>query len=155
MTANGASDDFGSRIKKAREERGLSLRAIATRTKIGLAVLEGLERNDLSLLPNGIFGRGFVRAYAKEVGLDPDQTIKVFLECFPLDSVTIGIPFVPAEEYATVLSERRKTQTAVGLFLFLVPIAIGIIYLTMRSLAPEPDVGPAPAAVGHERHRPL
>jgi cytoskeleton protein RodZ len=71
-------DDLGSRLKRAREEQGLPLKIIATRTKISVSALEALERNDLTRLPGGIFGRAFVRAYAQELGLDADQTVSDF-----------------------------------------------------------------------------
>ena len=70
--------DLGTRLKRAREERGLPLSDIANRTKISVTALDALERNDLSRLPGGIFGRAFVRAYAVELGLDPDQTVADF-----------------------------------------------------------------------------
>ena len=71
-------DDLGARLKHAREARGLPLSDIASRTKISVTALEALERNDLSKLPGGIFGRAFVRAYAGELGLDPDKTVSDF-----------------------------------------------------------------------------
>jgi cytoskeletal protein RodZ len=71
-------DDLGLRLKQARESRGVALRTIATKTKISVAALEALERNDFSRLPGGIFGRAFVRAYALEIGLDPETTVSDF-----------------------------------------------------------------------------
>jgi cytoskeletal protein RodZ len=71
-------NDLGAKLKRAREERGLPLGDIANRTKIAVTALEALERNDLSRLPGGIFGRAFVRAYATELGLDPDETVADF-----------------------------------------------------------------------------
>jgi cytoskeleton protein RodZ len=78
-------DALGSDLKKAREASGLSLREVATRTKISVTALEALERNDPSRLPGGIFGRSFVRAYATEVGLDPEQTVERFLALLERD----------------------------------------------------------------------
>ena len=75
-------DDFGGKLRQARERRGISLRQIAASTKISAAALEALERNDISKLPGGIFSRAFVRSYAVEVGLDPDDTVREFLERF-------------------------------------------------------------------------
>jgi cytoskeletal protein RodZ len=72
-------NDLGPRLKRAREARGVSLRDIATRTKISVSALEALERGDVSKLPGGIFGRAFVRAYAAEVGLDADDVVKDFV----------------------------------------------------------------------------
>src|SRR5438552_15430673 len=84
----GAMGDFGLALKAAREERGISLRQIATATKISIAALEALERNDFSRLPGGIFSRAFVRAYALEVGLDPEQTVQDFLVEYELNDNT-------------------------------------------------------------------
>lgn len=77
--------DFGAMLREARERRGLSLRQIAARTKISVAVLESLERNDISRLPGGLFSRAFVRGYAAEVGLNPDDTVRAFAEAFDVD----------------------------------------------------------------------
>ena len=84
--------NFGGKLREARERRGVSLRQIANATKISVSVLEALERNDISRLPGGIFGRAFVRSYAIEVGLDPDDIIQEFIARFPHDSVTAGHP---------------------------------------------------------------
>jgi cytoskeletal protein RodZ len=71
--------DLGTRLKQAREARGLSLNEIATATKISPGALEALERNEYTRLPGGIFSRSFVRAYALAVGLDPEATVNEFL----------------------------------------------------------------------------
>jgi cytoskeleton protein RodZ len=101
MTAERA--DFGARLRAAREARGLSLRAIATATKISALALEALERNDIGRLPGGLFSRAFVRAYAKEVGLDPEATVREFIAQFSDDPDTAeaaeaGRPHSPTQE---------------------------------------------------------
>src|SRR4051794_39866430 len=70
---------FGERIKREREMRGVSLEEIAESTKIGKRNLEALETEDFDKLPGGIFNKGFVRAYAKYLGLDEDQAVTDFL----------------------------------------------------------------------------
>src|SRR5213593_211735 len=90
--ASDRTSDFGGKLREARERRGISLRQIANTTKISVAVLEALERNDVSRLPGGIFGRAFVRSYAVEVGLDPERTIQAFIAQFPHDSIVAGPP---------------------------------------------------------------
>ena len=72
--------EFGLHLKQARERRGISLRQIASATKISSGALEALERGDFSRLPGGIFSRAFVRAYAVEVGLDPEETVRQYTE---------------------------------------------------------------------------
>src|SRR5437588_2621419 len=108
MAFDRTTGDFGSRLRAARERRGLSLRQIANATKISMAALEALERNDISRLPGGIFSRAFVRSYAVEIGLDPEQTIQEFIAAFPEDSVTAGHPTSsPIEDNEAVESDRR------------------------------------------------
>ena len=77
--------DFGAKLREARERRGVSLRDIAAHTKFSIASLEALERNDTSRLPGGIFARAFVRSYAVEVGLDPEATVREFVERFDIE----------------------------------------------------------------------
>src|SRR5919198_210349 len=97
--------DFGSRMRHAREQRGVSLRQIAEATKISVSALEALERNDISRLPGGIFSRVFVRSYAAEIGVDPEQTVREFLAQFPHESVTAGSPHVLIDDGSR---ERRR-----------------------------------------------
>ena len=79
------STDVGARLRVAREDRQISLREIAATTKISVSALEALEENDIEQLPGGIFTRAFVRAYAAEVGLDPEETMRDFFEQAPPD----------------------------------------------------------------------
>ena len=107
-------NDFGGKLRQARERRGISLRQIATSTKIGVAALEALERNDISKLPGGIFSRGFVRSYAVEVGLDPEETVREFIERFnaePPPSAAMHAP-VPEEEPQDVVENAAENPTA-------------------------------------------
>src|SRR5471032_1458611 len=116
--ANRPAGDFGRKLREARERRGVSLRQIANATKISVSVLEALERNDISRLPGGIFSRAFVRSYAVEVGLDPEETIQEFIAQFPHDSVTAGHPTAEqAEDHEAVESNRRMATTFLRLAL--------------------------------------
>src|SRR5919108_1159120 len=116
MSADRSSGDFGGKLRAARERRGVSLRQIANATKISVSVLEALERNDISRLPGGIFGRAFVRSYSVEVGLDPEQTIQEFMARFPGDSVTAGHPGSHRPDTrAADLEARRRISAVVSL----------------------------------------
>jgi cytoskeleton protein RodZ len=146
MPPEGTSSGFGARLRDARERRGVTLRQIANATKISVGVLEALERNDISKLPGGIFGRAFVRSYAIEVGLDPEATILDFIAQFPNDSVTIGHPTSgQGEDHVAVDSDQRTAGTFVWLAAIAVPIAAGLLYFTTIGRSVEP--APEPAAV--------
>ncbi len=69
---------FGDQLRRAREAQGVSLDAVAKATRIALRNLEALERSDLEGLPRGPFGRGYVRAYAEFLGLDPQPILEAY-----------------------------------------------------------------------------
>ena len=71
---------FGEKLKSEREKRKISLEQISSSTKIGTRMLQALEEDKFNQLPGGIFNKGFVRAYARTVGIDEDQTIAEYLQ---------------------------------------------------------------------------
>ena len=66
-------------LREARERKGLTLEALASTTKISLKFLRALEAGTINQLPPAFFTRGFVKVYAKEMGLNPDQTADRYL----------------------------------------------------------------------------
>ena len=76
-------ETFGPRLRSERERRGITLDTIATVTNVSVELWQGLERNDFSRWPSGIFARAFIRDYAKAVGLDADETVDEFCRLFP------------------------------------------------------------------------
>jgi len=70
--------DFGRELAEARQRAGLSVEDLAHRTKISVPTLRAMERNQIDGLPGGIYTRGLLRAYAREVGIDPEDLVKRF-----------------------------------------------------------------------------
>ena len=143
-------DDFGGKLRQARERRGISLRQIASSTKIAAAALDALEKNDISKLPGGIFSRAFVRSYAVEVGLDPDETVKEFLDRFKQDappSAEAMAAAIPEEEKQFELRQRQAVKAlAFGAASLVVLIVILYFVLRGRSTPVLLEVPPPPAA---------
>jgi cytoskeleton protein RodZ len=119
--------DFGARMKRLREEKGVALRDIAETTKISVTALEALERNDISRLPGGIFSRGFVRAYAEQIGADPEVTVREFIARFPHDSITDGSPYVASPELNTDPPSQVGRRIVIALAI-LIPIAAIVVW---------------------------
>jgi cytoskeleton protein RodZ len=71
---------FGEKLKQEREKRKITLEQISSSTKIGTRMLQALEEDKFNQLPGGIFNKGFVRAYARTVGLDEDQIVADYLQ---------------------------------------------------------------------------
>jgi len=70
---------FGMRLKQEREKQSITLDDISLSTKISTRMLRALEEERLDQLPGGIFNKGFIRAYARCVGMDEDQAIADYL----------------------------------------------------------------------------
>ena len=66
---------FGERMQREREMRSITLDEIAQATKIGVRALRALEEEAFDKLPGGIFNKGFVRAYARYLGIDDEQAV--------------------------------------------------------------------------------
>jgi len=76
-------DAFGPNLRRIRVQRGMSLEQLAASTKVSVALWKGLERNDFSRWPTGIYARSYVRDYATAIGVDPETTVNDFCRWFP------------------------------------------------------------------------
>ncbi|MGB7863477.1 MAG: helix-turn-helix transcriptional regulator, partial [Candidatus Sulfotelmatobacter sp.] len=103
--------EFGEKLRKQREQRGISLDAISTTTKISPRMLRAIEDEHFDQLPGGVFNKGFVRAYARQVGLDEEETLSDYLAALresQVQSQTIlpsfrnsaGVPAADAGEHS-------------------------------------------------------
>lgn len=96
-----AARSFGEALRSQRERRGIALKTIAERTKIGSSFLAALERGDCSKWPGGIYSRAWIRAYATAIGLDPEEIGRQFNRCFASNAFpegeTDGMAVAPAE----------------------------------------------------------
>src|SRR5947207_7029986 len=77
------SEAFGPNLRRIRLQKGVSLKQLADSTKVAETLWAGLERNDFSRWPSGIFARAYVREYAKAVRVDPESTVDDFCRWFP------------------------------------------------------------------------
>ena len=108
-------EPFGARLKREREKRGVTLDDISLSTKIGKRFLSALEEEHFDQLPGGIFSRGFVRAYARHLGIDEEQAIADYLSA-TTPSSTEQTPQTPQNdlpvEVAHQLEDRESDRTA-------------------------------------------
>jgi transcriptional regulator with XRE-family HTH domain len=79
-------EHFGSCLRRAREDRGLTLGDVSAATKVSRSALEMLESGSLSGLPAHVFVRGFIRSYAKAVGIAEARPLGLFDRAVNADS---------------------------------------------------------------------
>ncbi len=73
--------EFGDKFRKAREKKELSLDDVSNVTKISSRMLQAIEEEHFDLLPGGVFNKGFIRAYAKHLGLNSEDAVTDYLAC--------------------------------------------------------------------------
>jgi transcriptional regulator with XRE-family HTH domain len=90
--ASGPQAGVGRELARARERRGLSLHDVSLRTRIAVPLLEQIERDEFSMVPEGIYARGMLRAIAREVGCDAESVVRRFVQQHPIDPPAFGGP---------------------------------------------------------------
>ena len=138
---------FGARLAAARERAGLGVGDMAARLRLHVNQVRALESEDLTRLPEAAYVRGFVRSYARSLGLDPAPLIDDFNSKLapPPDSVVDRI--ARTRDYSPVRAAAREQASrwlVVGLALMAL-VALGFIgwYATHKSA---PTAVSAPAA---------
>jgi len=71
---------LGEELRRRREDRGKTLSGISETTHIVTRFLKAIEDDKFSVLPGGIFTRAFIRAYAREVGMDEAEAITLYYQ---------------------------------------------------------------------------
>jgi cytoskeleton protein RodZ len=139
---------FGERLRREREMRGISLNEISESTKISRRHLESLENEDFDSLPGGVFNRGFVRAYARFVGINEEEAVAdynaVCSEPEPApDHFPLEVHIKPDRE----LNPKRSPWPLILAVAALVGFIV-VVWARSRSRQPEPAksaAAPTPA----------
>ena len=139
----GTPTDVGARLRAAREAKQISLREIAATTKISVSALEALEENDVAQLPGGIFTRAFVRSYATEVGLDPEEVMRDFVAQVPAEGIDEEEKYdSQSREHDLFQSQQRMAATV--LKLVAISVAVLLLFLWVRAVTTGTDAPEAP-----------
>jgi cytoskeleton protein RodZ len=124
---------FGEQLRQAREAKHITLQEIAATTKISCRALQALEDEHFSQLPGGIFNKGFVRAYARYVGLDEEQMLAAYLATAKVDGSPETDMQAMSSQVATAGAGAREPSvngtTVVGILALIVALALGGLWL--------------------------
>jgi cytoskeleton protein RodZ len=150
----------GSELKAARKKAKISVEVISQRTKINVSKLVALEKNDFNNLPTGLYLFSAIRAYAREVHIDPEPIVErlraEFADTDALDALhaldaTGALDAKKAREESNLL--RNAAIAAVVMLMAAAGAGAGAYLHNMDRVAPEvrstkvevPPSSPAPA----------
>ncbi len=131
----------GGYLKREREMRGIALEDVAGAIRLSAKQLEAIEANEYHKLPHPVYVKGFIRAYARYLGLDENDAVLRFEAYWQDIDKESPLIFVPEEESLPAERERPRTPYMVaavsaGLALFIIAI-----YLILSSGVPEEKTG--------------
>lgn len=152
MTVAGENLSPGERLLQAREQMGLDLAELAERTKISAASLQAIERDEYHKVSGDLYVKSFLRAYAVEVGLDPEEMSESYLGFTGIAGGGDGEANTGSEEHEVQIRKVGLpwAQISGGIFLLLV-FAVAVWWLFLRADGPEvnePVPQDLPAAEG-------
>ena len=141
--------DVSTQLRAARERAGLSLEDISARTKIKLSQLQALEGGRFERLPGEFFTRAFIKTYAREVHLPPDEVIREYDASRSVAERPPDAPPVAPETAAPVLrpsaerdSEALTTPRVLGAVAF-----AGLVLLVLFAVNRQPQRAAEPGAI--------
>jgi cytoskeleton protein RodZ len=138
----GGVDSFGPWLRRQREIREIDLQEIADRTKISVRYLKAMEQDRFDLLPGTVFARGFLREYARYVGLNPDEVVNFYLSTRETDESA------EEEEAETARQNVHWGWIVLAVLLLAAMAAAWFLYFRAEGpLLPVEEEGAAAAAV--------
>ncbi|MGF1679218.1 MAG: helix-turn-helix domain-containing protein [Candidatus Methylacidiphilales bacterium] len=140
---NNDTDSVGQALRKARESKGWSMEEAAKRTKLKVDAIRKMEADEFELLPNVPNARGFVRIYARELGLNGWELMRNFADApeMPLD----GLDLRPEDLEAIPKRTQPPVATSQGIGMFVIFLilagAVGLIGLKLYQIWPSQGSG--------------
>lgn len=119
---------FGKYLTQQRELRGLSREEVAHSTRIPGALIAALEEGELSRLPGRVFVVNYIRSYAEEIGLSPDEAVLRFEEVDQAQQEQAHPPPVATPLPAKARSApKAKWPLWIGLLVLVAAVVVGAL----------------------------
>lgn len=104
------SSTLGEKLRQAREARGVSISEVAEQTRISALYLDRIENDDYRTLPGGIFNKGFVKSFAKFVGVDENEALQDYAELIASQGTPVAES--PKSYRSEVLTDERSAASS-------------------------------------------
>jgi cytoskeleton protein RodZ len=107
------AETLGEKLRAAREARGISIRDVAEQTRIAPMYIECIENDNYKPLPGGIFNKGFVKSYARFIGMDEHDALQEYSRL--MSQTDTGAPPEEFRSYRPeVLTDDRTSQSSLS-----------------------------------------
>ena len=134
------AESLGEKLRAAREARGISISEVAEQTRIAPMYIECIENDNYKPLPGGIFNKGFVKSYARFIGVDESEALQDYGRLISHSDASS-----PQEEVRAyrpeVLTDDRASQSSMSTVIFagiILAFMTGAIYLLVNYLRSQP-----------------
>ena len=149
---------LGEKLRQARESKGLELRDVAAQTRIALNYLAAIESDDFKTLPGGVFNKGFVRSFARVVGIDEREALADYTNLMAAQGInTADESNLPRRPEVLINNNSGSPFLTLILALFMLGfisagIYFGVRYLQNRSnsIQETPVASPTPISSANE-----
>ncbi|MBC7933336.1 MAG: helix-turn-helix domain-containing protein [Rubrivivax sp.] len=150
--AGGVGGSLGEQLRRARDERGISLREISEHTRITMRHLEAIEADDFKNLPGGIFNKSFVKAYARYIKFDEARALDLYARTAREHGESVDeVATSPQRSRIYTNDPARSPLVTLALSAVIVGILILIVYAGLhyyrRTESPAENAAPTPAPV--------
>ncbi|MBH0206669.1 MAG: helix-turn-helix domain-containing protein [Nitrospira sp.] len=112
-------ESVGEFFRQVRETKGLTVDEVSSKTRIRSDFVKALEDGNFSKLPDQVFARGFVRSYARSLGLDEEDAIQRFAKSagtfYEKQDERERLKVRQAEEERKRQSNRKAVAVAIGI----------------------------------------
>jgi cytoskeletal protein RodZ len=140
---------FGEPLKRAREAKGVTIDSVAESTRIARRYLQALERSELEALPGRVFDRGYIKAYAQYLEIDPEPVLAAYAAAAGREADATPESDRLLEKMHELLDRRRPQRgrlpallKAIAYAVLVAVAAAGLAWLSFRKPVPRPEPEP-------------
>jgi cytoskeleton protein RodZ len=141
-------ESIGEFFKQVRETKGLTLEEVASKTRIRADFVKALEEGNFAKLPDQVFARGFVRSYARSLGLDEEDAIHRFIQSagafYEKQDERERLKARQAEEERKRRANRRAVAVAIGIAILTLVVLLSREQSSLLVRRGSTEVPPAP-----------
>jgi len=147
MKTEKESFSFGRYLQSMRLEKKINLEKVSEETRIAISNLRLIEKEDLEALPDEVFVKGFLRSYARAIGADGDEAVKLYEARLNMISrLADAGSFSPR---SSLFAWRNLILSIIVILAVIVLTLYGVSYFQGRM--PEPEIAGAPAGSEHSK----